>query len=88
MTDISDMSETYKIINGNYKLKSEDLFTRSETNLRGHSKKLFKPSSRIDFHKKFFTQKVITPWNKIPEEVVVAQDVDEFRTTLKRGSHP
>jgi len=84
---IADMSETFKIMNNEYKLNPENMFRRSDNILRGHSKKLFKPSSRIDAHKNFYCQRVITPWNKLPEAMVVAQDAHEFRSKMKRGTH-
>ena len=74
------LSETYKFLNDDYKLKSEKFFQTNVNNLRGHSKKLFKPQSNIDHHKYFYTQRAVEPWNKLPEEVVSAQTLSKFRT--------
>ena len=52
----TDLSETYKFLNDDYKLKSENFFQTNVNKLRGHSKKLFKPQSNLDHHKYFYTQ--------------------------------
>ena len=76
----TDLSETYKFLNDDYKQKSENVFQTNVNNLRGHSKKLFKPQSNLDHHKYFYTQRVVEPWNKLPEEVVCAQTLSNLRT--------
>ena len=75
-----DLSETYKFLNDDYKLKSENFFQTNMNNLRGHNKKLFKPQSNIDHRKYFYTERVVEPWNRLPEEVVCAQTLSNFRT--------
>ena len=65
----TDLSETYKSLNDDYKLKSENFFQTKVNNLRWHSKKLFKLQSNLDHHKYFYTQRVVEPWNKLPEVV-------------------
>ena len=55
-------------LNDDYKLKSENFFQTNVNNLRGHSKKLFKPQSNLDHHKYFSTQRLVEPWNKLSEE--------------------
>ena len=79
----TDLSETYKFLNDDYKLKSENFFQTNVNNLRGHSKKLFKPQSNLDHHKYFYTQRGVEPWNKLPEEVVRAQTLSKFRTIYR-----
>ena len=77
---MTHLSKTYKFLNDDYKLKSENFFQTNVNNLRGHSKKLFKPQSNLDHHKYFYTQRVVEPWNSLSEEVVRAQTVSKFRT--------
>ena len=50
----TDLSETYKFLNDDYTIKSENFFQTNVKNLRGHNKKLFKPQSNLDHHKHFF----------------------------------
>ena len=62
----TDLSETYKFLNDDYKLKSENVFQTNVNHLRGHSKKLLKPQPNLHHHKYFYIQRVVEPWNKLP----------------------
>ena len=48
---MSDLIETFKIVNDCYNLKSDLFFTYDEGLRRGHSKKLYKKRSRLDLRK-------------------------------------
>ena len=47
----TDISETYKFLNDDCRLKSENFVQTNVNHLRGHSNKLLKPQSDIDHHK-------------------------------------
>ena len=36
----------------------------------------------MDIRRKFFTQRVVTPWNRLPEEVVDAPSLEAFKARL------
>ena len=36
----------------------------------------------MDIRKNFFTQKVVTHWNRLPKEVVDAPSLDAFKSML------
>ena len=36
----------------------------------------------MDIKKKFFTQRVVTPWNRLPKEVVDAPSLEAFKARL------
>ena len=37
---------------------------------------------RLDIRKKFFTQRVVPPWSRLPEEVVDIPSLEAFKATL------
>ena len=37
---------------------------------------------RLDIRRKFFTQRVVTHWNRLPKEVVDALSLDAFKARL------
>ena len=64
-----------------------DFFTFSPiTHTRGHTFKLFKYFSRTDARKYFFTRRVVEPWNNLPQEVVRAVSVDDFKKLIDHYS--
>jgi len=78
-----DLIETYKILTGKEKISSEQLFQKATTiDLRGHSLKLYKKSSRLDIRKYFFSQSIFDYWNKLPDDVVSAATIYSFNNKL------
>ena len=66
-------------------IRSEAFYTREiYEGLRGHGMKLFRSRSRLEVRKNFFTQRVITAWNGLPEDVVCKNTVNGFKTALDR----
>ena len=45
---------------------------------RRHSKKAHKQYTRLDTRKYFYSQRVITPWNKLSQKTVIAESVNAF----------
>jgi len=37
---------------------------------------------RLDIRRKFFTQRVVTHWNRLPKEAVDAPSLEAFKTRL------
>ncbi len=50
--------------------------------LRGHSKKLFLQRSRLQVRENAFAIRVVPTWNKLPEYVVSAPDINMFKNRL------
>ena len=44
--------------------------------------KLRQGKFRLDIRRKFFTQKVVTHWNRLPKEAVDAPSLEAFRARL------
>jgi len=67
-----DLIETYKILTGKEKIKSDQLFQKATTTeLRRHSLKLYKESSGLELRKPSFSQRIVDHWNKLglPDDV-------------------
>ena len=50
---------------------------------RGHSYKLKKFHSRSKQHSESFSNRIIDNWNSLPEAVVTAKSVSDFKSKLK-----
>ena len=61
------------------------LFSLSyNTRTRGHPLKWSVGRVRIDKRKYFFTQRVVSLWNSLPQDVVMASGLDAFKRELDR----
>ena len=72
----------FQYLNGVYKQEGEWLFTRVDSDrTRGNGFKLRQGRFRLDI-RKFFTQRVVTQWNRLPMEVVDAPSLEAFKARL------
>ena len=80
------MIETYKITSGIYdqSVTENMLPINIGTRTRGHSKKLETSYCRRDIRKYNFTNRIIKIWNNLPEQVVNARSVKQFKSQLDR----
>jgi len=60
------------------------LLSSCEYNLRGHSMKLSKQRASLDVHKFFFSQRVVKERNLLPQDVVDATSVNQFKNRLDK----
>ena len=75
----ADLIMVWKVMNGLCPHLSS-LFERSEYGrTRGHSKKIFLPHYSTDVRARFFSIRVISLWNSLPEEAVSATTVQAFK---------
>ena len=73
----------FQYLEGAYKQEGERLFTRVDSDrTRGNGFKLGQGRFRLDIRKKFFTQRVVTHWNRLPKEVVDALSLEAFKARL------
>ena len=78
-----DLIETFKILTDREGFdKSEHFTLNSNTRARGHKLKLVKPRARLDVRKLFFSQRIISSWNKLPDKEVKATSVNNFKNLL------
>ena len=80
-----DLIEAYKILTGKVRLDPEHFFEQSqEDRTRGHHLKLVKKRAIHQARMKFFSHRVVTHWNRLPEEVVSAPTTNSFKNRLDR----
>ena len=85
-----DMIDTYKYTSGIYKTTSPKLEPYTGREVRGHSKKLAKHQVSLKVRSSFFSERIITTWNNLPEVVISAQSVNSFKSQLDKhwADHP
>ena len=75
-----DLIVAFQYLKGAYKQEEERLFMRVDTDrTRGNGFKLRQGRFSLDIRSKFLTQRVVTHWNRLPEEVVNAPSQEAFR---------
>ena len=80
-----DLIETFKMVKGLNDVDYTKFFQISAHNkTRGHSLKLEKKQCRNNIRQSFFSQRIVSEWNKLPEEVVAAETVNAFKIRLDK----
>ena len=80
-----DMIQVYKIISGIDRVDPDRIFEfRKNSTTRGHEKKLFKHMSRLNVRKEAFSQRTVNDWNSLPQTVIEAETLDQFKSRLDR----
>ena len=79
-----DLIETYKILSGEERISSVQIFKLStnEHGLRAQNLKIFKQRSRLDVRKFFFSNRVANDWNSLPQQVVDSTSTNGFKNAL------
>jgi len=73
----------FQYLKGAYKQEGERLFTRVDSDrTRGIGLKLRQGWFRLDIRRKFFTQRVVRLWNRLPKEVVDAPFLKAIKARL------
>jgi len=74
---------SFQYLKGAYKQEGEWLFARVDSDrTRGTGFKLRQGRFRLDIRKKFFTERVVTHWNRLPKEAVGAPSLKAFKARL------
>ena len=81
----ADLIELFKIYRGLSGIKFDSMFERvRDSRTRGHSLKLAKNRTNLDIRKFFFSERVVSRWNALSEEVVSVSTVNAFKKGLNR----
>ena len=73
-------------MSGKEKIEKNQFFrpANGDYGLRGHDLKIRKERSRLDIRKYSFGQRVVNSWNRLPQKVVDAQSINQFKNLLDR----
>ena len=78
-----DLIVAFQYLKGVYKQEGEWLFMRVDSDrTRGNGLKLRQGRFRLDIRRKFFTQRVVRHWNRLPKEAVDAPSLQAFKARL------
>ena len=78
-----DLIAAFQYLKGVYKQEGEQLSSRVDSDrTKGNGLKLRQGRFRLDIRRNFFTQKVVTHWNRVPKEAVDAPSLETFKARL------
>ncbi|KAG9461130.1 hypothetical protein GDO78_018003 [Eleutherodactylus coqui] len=70
----------HKSMRGRYKDLCQDLFiSRTATVTRGHPLRLEESRFHHQHRRRYFTVRAVSLWNSLPEDVVMAGSIEEFK---------
>ena len=78
----TDLLQCYKIFHNLSPISPSDLFALAPRETRGHKFKIFVPQSSTEARKRFFSRRIISPWNSLPPDVVEAPSINLFKCRL------
>ena len=80
-----DMIYTYKILTQQIYTDHEILKLVDENSItRGHKLKITKPKFKTSLRQKFFTNRVVEEWNKLPASVIEAPSINAFKNRFDK----
>ena len=80
-----DMNHVYKIMSGMGRIEPGLFFDQPvHTGTRGHSQKIHKKRFRLDVRGSFFSQIIVGDWNSLPENVIMSDTLNCFKSRLDR----
>ena len=79
----ADVIQVYRIINKIDKLELSNFFHFNTRPSRYNSVRLIKPRALTTIRQNSFSHRVVNSWNDIPEEVVLADSLNQFKNRLE-----
>ena len=75
-----DMVQMFKTMKEADRIDSEHFFQRVKNDrTRGHSLKVKKPRVCLLVRQRFFSSRIVTAWNSLPEHLIEAENVQQFK---------
>ena len=78
----ADLITIYKLLNHKIAIDPSYFFTLNDSKTRGHDLKLYKTYTRLQIRQRYFSNRVITPWNNLPNYVITANNINQFKNRL------
>ena len=81
------MIETYKLLSGKYDIQvalKPPLYLTDDYHRRWNSRKLLVQRCHYDLTKYFFSNLIINIWNSLPDSLVMADTVNQFKYRLDK----
>ena len=83
---INDLVLCFKIVHGMSSILFSDFFSFSKIKAtRGHQFRLTPPLLKSNLHKSSYTYRVVAPWNSLPESIVSAGSVQQFKKLVSKS---
>ena len=86
--DRADMLQVFRIMKGIDNIDPEQFFTLSEKphhDTRGHELTIDKPRATSKIRLNSFSQRVINPWNKLPDKAIKCNELIPFKKALEEA---
>ena len=74
----------FKMIFGIVELNFANFFPLSNLSTRGHPLKLFKNQVNTSVHQNYFSEKVVSASNSLPESIIGAKSMKQFKNELSK----
>ena len=85
---LGDLIETFKIVTGHVDISARQFFDRNQnSSTRGHQLKQ-KIRSKTKIRMKFFSNRVVPAWNRLPQNIVLSKNTNESRTGWMNSGLP
>ena len=79
----SDLIQCYKIFHNLSPIRPHDIFMLApHLGTRGHPFKIFQPRATTEARRRFFSCRIVHHWNSLPQTVVEAQTLAQFKVKL------